>query len=158
MLFSPTCPVISTDRLCENTVHGSTRLTTNGVASLEIEYLSVRPEHRRRAPREFSHSLPKGEIFLGPLPFARDDRSRQSLKSGTRYVFPMMRIELTATLPRVGRSPGSAHARETSSRLPKVSPPMRIQPAPGDPVREAGQFLTTANPNRACRSRPRRRV
>src|SRR6266850_1732935 len=44
-------------RLCENTVHGSTRLTTNGVVSLEIEYLSVRPEHRRRAPREFSHSL-----------------------------------------------------------------------------------------------------
>src|SRR6266850_3369884 len=33
-------------RLCENTVHGSTRLTTNGVVSLEIEYLSVRPEHR----------------------------------------------------------------------------------------------------------------
>jgi hypothetical protein len=27
------------------------------VVSLEIEYLSVRPEHRRRAPREFSHSL-----------------------------------------------------------------------------------------------------
>src|SRR5258705_11623783 len=49
--------VISNDRLCENTVHGSTRLTTNGVVSLEIEYLSVRPEHRRRAPREFSHSL-----------------------------------------------------------------------------------------------------
>src|SRR6267142_1412048 len=49
--------VISTARLCENTVHGSTRLTTNGVVSLEIEYLSVRPEHRRRAPREFSHSL-----------------------------------------------------------------------------------------------------
>ena len=44
-------------RLCENTVHGSTRLTTNGVVSLEIEYLSVRLEHRRRAPREFSHSL-----------------------------------------------------------------------------------------------------
>src|SRR6266850_7182473 len=49
--------VIPSGRLCENTVHGSTRLTTNGVVSLEIEYLSVRPEHRRRAPREFSHSL-----------------------------------------------------------------------------------------------------
>src|SRR5258705_5435876 len=51
-------------RLCETTVHGSTRLTTNGVVSLEIEYLSVRPEHRRRAPREFSHSLAQREIFL----------------------------------------------------------------------------------------------
>ena len=51
--------VISNDRLCENTVHGSTRLTTNGVVSLAIEYLSVRPEHCRRAPREFSHSLTK---------------------------------------------------------------------------------------------------
>jgi hypothetical protein len=43
--------VIPSGRLCENTVYGSTRLTTNGVVSLEIEYLSVRPEHRRRAPR-----------------------------------------------------------------------------------------------------------
>jgi len=43
----------------ENAVHGSTRLTTNGVVSFEIEYLSVRPERRRRAPREFSHSLTK---------------------------------------------------------------------------------------------------
>src|SRR5258707_6559747 len=31
-------------RMCETTVYGSTRLTTNGVVSLEIEYLSVRPE------------------------------------------------------------------------------------------------------------------
>jgi 1,4-dihydroxy-2-naphthoate octaprenyltransferase len=30
------------------------------VVSLKIEYLSVRPEQRRRAPREFSHSLPLG--------------------------------------------------------------------------------------------------
>ena len=44
-------------RLCENSVHGSTKLTTNAVVSLKIEYLSVRPEQRRRAPREFSHSL-----------------------------------------------------------------------------------------------------
>ena len=56
--------VIPRGRLCENTVHGSTRLTTNGVVSLEIEYLSVRPEHRRRAPREFSHSLAERGIFL----------------------------------------------------------------------------------------------
>ena len=56
--------VIPSGRLCENTVHGSTRLTTNGVVSLEIEYLSVRPEHRRRAPREFSHSLAERGIFL----------------------------------------------------------------------------------------------
>src|SRR6185295_6839315 len=60
-------------RLCENTVHGSTRLTTNGLVSLEIEYLSVRPEHRRRAPKKFLHSLPQGEIFLRSLAFARDD-------------------------------------------------------------------------------------
>src|SRR5882672_4733618 len=44
-------------RLCENYVHGSTALTTNEMASLESKYLSVRPEHRRRAPREFSDSL-----------------------------------------------------------------------------------------------------
>jgi hypothetical protein len=31
-------------RLCENSVHGSTRLTTNGVVSLNIKHLSVRPE------------------------------------------------------------------------------------------------------------------
>ena len=56
--------VIPSGRLCENTVHGSTRLTTNGVVSLEIEYLSVRPERRRRAPREFAHSLAERGIFL----------------------------------------------------------------------------------------------
>jgi len=49
--------VILSSRLCENSVHGSTKLTTNAVVSLKIEYLSVRPEQRRRAPREFSHSL-----------------------------------------------------------------------------------------------------
>jgi len=31
-------------RLCENTVHGSTWLTTNGALSQEIEHLPVRPE------------------------------------------------------------------------------------------------------------------
>jgi hypothetical protein len=35
----------------------NTSLTTNGVVSLEIEYLSVRPERRRRAPGEFLHSV-----------------------------------------------------------------------------------------------------
>ena len=44
------------------TVHGSTGLTTNGVVSLEIEYLSVRPERRRRAPKAFSHTLSLGMI------------------------------------------------------------------------------------------------
>ena len=41
------------DRLCENYVHGSTQLTTNGVVSIDIEYLSARPERGRRAPIEF---------------------------------------------------------------------------------------------------------
>jgi len=40
-----------------NSVHGSTKLTTNGGVLLEIKYLSVRPEPRRRAPRAFLHSL-----------------------------------------------------------------------------------------------------
>ena len=48
--------VILKDRVSENTVHGSTVLTTNGVGFLELEYLSVRPERRRRAPTQFSHS------------------------------------------------------------------------------------------------------
>jgi hypothetical protein len=41
------------DRLCENYVHGSTKLTTNGMALLESKYLSARPEPSRRAPMEF---------------------------------------------------------------------------------------------------------
>jgi hypothetical protein len=55
--------VILSSRLCENSVHGSTKLTTNAVVSLKIEYLSVRPERGRRAPREFSHSLAERRIF-----------------------------------------------------------------------------------------------
>jgi hypothetical protein len=55
--------VIPSGRLCENSVHGSTKLTTNAVVSLKIEYLSVCPEQRRRAPREFSHSLAERRIF-----------------------------------------------------------------------------------------------
>ena len=35
--------VISSGRLCENTVHGSTRLTTNGVVSLEISTYPFAP-------------------------------------------------------------------------------------------------------------------
>ena len=49
--------VIPSDRLCENSVHGSTWLTTNGCQKLQIKHLAVRPELRRRAPKEFSHSL-----------------------------------------------------------------------------------------------------
>ena len=45
-------------RLCANFVHGSTKLTTNGSEDTKINYLTVRPEHGRRAPIEFSHSLP----------------------------------------------------------------------------------------------------
>ena len=56
--------VIPGVRLCENTVHGSTKLTTNGVVSLEIKYLSVRPEPRRRAQRAFLHSLAERGIVL----------------------------------------------------------------------------------------------
>src|SRR4029434_223683 len=44
-----------TDRRRKNSVHRSTKLTTNGSVSLEIELLSVRPEHCRRAPKKFSH-------------------------------------------------------------------------------------------------------
>ncbi len=67
-------PVISIGRLCGNSVHGSTKLTTNGVVSLEIEYLSVRPEQCRRAPREFLHSLSEGEIFLRSRTIVQDDK------------------------------------------------------------------------------------
>ena len=35
--------ILRVARLCENTVHGSTRLTTNGVVSLEIEYFIRSP-------------------------------------------------------------------------------------------------------------------
>jgi hypothetical protein len=42
--------------LCENSVHGSTWLTTNGRENTEIKYLSVRPERCRRAPKGFTQS------------------------------------------------------------------------------------------------------
>ena len=58
-------------RLCENTVHGSTGLTTNGALPLKIEHLSVRPELRRRAPKEFSHSLTLGMTVVIANPSAR---------------------------------------------------------------------------------------
>ena len=44
-------------KLCENSVLGSTGLTTNGYQTLQIKHLAVRPELSRRAPNEFSHSL-----------------------------------------------------------------------------------------------------
>src|SRR6266550_1112279 len=49
-------------RLCENTVHGSTGLTTNGRQITKFSYLSVRPELCRRAPKSFcfSHSQSLG--------------------------------------------------------------------------------------------------
>jgi hypothetical protein len=56
-------------RLCENSVHGSTGLTTNGYETLQIKHLAVRPELRRRAPKEFSHSLSLGMTGLGPSPW-----------------------------------------------------------------------------------------
>jgi hypothetical protein len=56
--------VILSGRLCENSVHGSTKLTTNDSVSLEINYLSVRPEPSRRAPREFLHSLAVAKDLL----------------------------------------------------------------------------------------------
>jgi hypothetical protein len=40
-------------------------LTANAVVTLKIEYLSVRPEQRRRAPREFPHSLPLRMTLVG---------------------------------------------------------------------------------------------
>ena len=52
-------------RLCENSVHGSTLrlgsgqagLATNGSQTLQIKYLTVRPELRRRAPDEFFYTV-----------------------------------------------------------------------------------------------------
>jgi hypothetical protein len=41
-------------RLCENPVHASSSLSTNGV---EVNKLTVRPEPGRMAPTGFSHSL-----------------------------------------------------------------------------------------------------
>ena len=40
-------------------------LTANAVVTLKIEYLSVRPEQRRRAPREFPRSLPLRMTLVG---------------------------------------------------------------------------------------------
>ena len=37
--------------------YSDTGLTTNGCYTLQIKHLAVRPEPRRRAPKEFSHSL-----------------------------------------------------------------------------------------------------
>ena len=37
--------------------YSDTGLTTNGCYTLQIKQLAVRPEPRRRAPKEFSHSL-----------------------------------------------------------------------------------------------------
>jgi hypothetical protein len=48
---------VRNDRLCENSVHGSIGLTTNGYRKLQIKHLAVRPELCRRAPNEFPHSL-----------------------------------------------------------------------------------------------------
>jgi hypothetical protein len=72
--------VILNDRLCENTVHGSTKLTTNGVVLLEFDYLSVRPERRRRAPIEFLHSLALSMTFF--------DSWRRTKKIGTSSTLP----------------------------------------------------------------------
>src|SRR5882724_4936535 len=50
-------------------------LTTDGVVSLEIEYLSVHPELSRRAPRKFSHSPAQGDLPDSPV----TDRRKISL-------------------------------------------------------------------------------
>ena len=41
------------------------RLTTNGGVSLQIEYLSVRPEHGRSAPMEFHTVSRREKSFFG---------------------------------------------------------------------------------------------
>ena len=64
-------------RLCENSVHGSTELTTNGYETLQIKHLAVRPELRRRAPKEFSHSLANARDLRKISPFGRNDKERQ---------------------------------------------------------------------------------
>jgi len=57
----PFIVVIPSDRLLKTPFMV---LTTNSALSHKIEHLSVRPEPRRRAPKDFSHSLAKREIFL----------------------------------------------------------------------------------------------
>jgi hypothetical protein len=66
-------------RLCENSVHGSTWLTTNGRENTEIKYLSVRPERCRRAPKVFSHSLAQAR---NPYLLRRSLVSRHSTTRG----------------------------------------------------------------------------
>ncbi len=48
---------------CVKHVYGSTDLTTNGIASLKFEHLTVRPELRRRT--FVVHSLVAGTIMVG---------------------------------------------------------------------------------------------
>ena len=63
--------VMLSARLCENYVHGSTALTTNGMASLESKYLSARRELSRRVPIEFSQSLSASEASVFPTPYEK---------------------------------------------------------------------------------------
>jgi hypothetical protein len=64
--------VIPSARQCEKSVHGSTELTTNGIASFETRHLAVRPERRRRAPIEFSHSLAHARDLRKISPLGRN--------------------------------------------------------------------------------------
>jgi len=53
------CGCFAFAKMCENHVHGSVKLATN-----EILNLTVRPEPRRKAPKEFSQSLSLNDIQM----------------------------------------------------------------------------------------------
>ena len=94
-------------------------LTTNAVVSLKIEYLSVRPEQRRRAPREFSHSL------LNPGILAISFMACQQLDrlSGLLALNPPVVKSLHKTGPcRTQKGDDVEH----NNRLRDVSPPLFI--------------------------------
>ena len=85
--------VTVTIRLCENSVHGSTGLTTNGYETLQIKHLAVRPELRRRAPKEFSHSLPYARSITG----SKKEKAPTS-EAFSRVLYPQMGLIKTLSI------------------------------------------------------------
>jgi hypothetical protein len=91
--------VILSGRLCENSVHGSTKLTTNDSVSLEINYLSVRPEPSRRAPREFLHSLAVAKDLLFLRALVESALCSETKMAISRFfVAPLLRMTLRANV------------------------------------------------------------
>src|SRR5882724_6086230 len=69
------------DRLYEKPVHDSTRLTTNGPALLDIEYLSVRPETLRDERKSSIGSFdPRGDCAPGNDSTTASTRRKDLLK------------------------------------------------------------------------------